>query len=324
MTKETSEDAGKAGLKEIAEWIQTLDTGGSVITLAYFFDENKDRHLSPDEFNHMLEKLGFEHLTEVGRDIFDVVDTDRDGRIDYFEFIRAINGVKSPYVEQIRKSTSPPTPIPFTFKSYSGIEVYVGENDPYSWRILIALKEIGLEYDTFVISQSERQSEVYLQKNPRGQTPTLIVDEIPIFESLAILKFLSETYPTSKLAVTLKEKSRLAKTLTRLSESEYLSKVASDARKLLTKKDEEDTKERSTIEKAVSDELIRWDEYIGAEGPYVVGKSVTLADVAIFPILAWFQHHFPSSLDEYQHLKKFYELFSGRLSVQETWPAGWR
>jgi len=323
---ESSEEVGKRALKEIAEWIKTLDTGGSVITVAYYFDENKDRNLSLDEFNHMLEKLGFKQLTDVGRDIFNIIDTDQNGKIDYFEFIRAINGVKSPAVEKIHITPKPTrTPSPIPLKSYTGIEVYVGENDLYSWRVLITLKEIGKEYDKIVVSRAELQSESYLQKNSRGQTPTLVVDEIPVFESIAIIKFLVDIYPTNKLAVPSTERVRFAKTLTRLSESDYLSKVTSDAMALTSKPGWEDFKdERAQVEKAVAEEFTRWNSYIGEEGPYVVGRSITLADVAVFPLFAWFYGNFPNVFDEFPKLKRFYELFSGRPSVQETWPEGFQ
>jgi len=324
---DSSEEVGKRALKEIAEWIKTLDTGGSVITVAYYFDENKDRNLSLDEFNHMLEKLGFKQLTEVGRDIFNIIDTDRNGKIDYFEFIRAINGVKSPAVETSYVTPKPPrAPSPIPLKSFTGIEVYVGENnDLYSWRVLITLKEIGKEFDKIVVPKAELQSEAYLQKNSRGQTPTLVVDEIPVYESIAIIKFLVDIYPSNKLAVPSTERVRFAKTLTRLAESEYLSKVTFDAIALTSKPEWEELKdERAQLEKAVAQEFTRWNSYIGEEGPYVVGRSITLADVAIFPLLAWFYVNSPNVFDEFPKLKRFYELFSGRPSVRETWPEGFQ
>jgi len=289
--------------------------------VAYYFDKNKDRDLSRTEFHNMLGKLGFEILSDLSDKIFNEIDTNGNGIVDYFEFIRAIkkatpsSTVRKPLdFDSIPKEKEQPK------RAFSGLEVYIGDADPFSWRISLALQELGLDYDEHVITKEELKSEKYLKINPRGQTPTLVANGVPVFESLAILLYLADTYP-KKSAVLPTERQRYAKTLTRLMETEYLAKAGADVHRLTSKPDWEDLKEeRVALDKALHTEFSRWENYLGEEGPYIVGKGITLADVAIFPILAWFNTRTPKPFEQYPKLKHFYELFAKRPTAQGTWP----
>nr|XP_016464808.1 PREDICTED: calcium-dependent protein kinase 13-like [Nicotiana tabacum] len=51
-----------------------------------FFDKDKNGYIEPDELRHALMEDGSEDCTNVANDIFQEVDTDKDGRISYDEF----------------------------------------------------------------------------------------------------------------------------------------------------------------------------------------------------------------------------------------------
>jgi glutathione S-transferase len=67
-------------------------------------------------------------------------------------------------------------------------------------RVHWALEEVGVPYDKVKLdlAKGEQKTPEYLAKNPNGKVPLLVVDGRPIFESLAILLYLGETYGVNK------------------------------------------------------------------------------------------------------------------------------
>jgi glutathione S-transferase len=63
-----------------------------------------------------------------------------------------------------------------------------------------ALLEIGAPYQTQLVDISRKDRGDYLQLNPRGQVPTLIVDDRAHVESAALLMLLAERHPAAGLA----------------------------------------------------------------------------------------------------------------------------
>jgi glutathione S-transferase len=66
----------------------------------------------------------------------------------------------------------------------------------------LTLLELGVPYGLEKVdfdSDAQRSAE-YLRLNPRGQVPTLIIDDKPYFESAALLMILAERHPEARLA----------------------------------------------------------------------------------------------------------------------------
>src|SRR5262245_24640277 len=63
-----------------------------------------------------------------------------------------------------------------------------------------AVEELGVPYEKVRIdlAAGEQRKPEYLALNPNGKVPLLVADGVPIFESLAILLFLGETYGADK------------------------------------------------------------------------------------------------------------------------------
>jgi glutathione S-transferase len=66
---------------------------------------------------------------------------------------------------------------------------------PQKVRVAMAEKGISCERVIIDLKAGEQRSPQYLQINPHGYVPTLVVDGIPIYESTAIIEYLEETYP---------------------------------------------------------------------------------------------------------------------------------
>jgi glutathione S-transferase len=66
---------------------------------------------------------------------------------------------------------------------------------------LIALEEIGVPFETSLLkfATGEHKSAEYLQVNPKGKVPTLMVDGRSLTENIAIASFLVRSFPQARL-----------------------------------------------------------------------------------------------------------------------------
>jgi glutathione S-transferase len=71
----------------------------------------------------------------------------------------------------------------------------------YSRRVLIALREKGIEADLVPVDMAKgaHRAPDYLALNPYGRVPTLVEDGLVLYESTAILDYLEATHPTPPL-----------------------------------------------------------------------------------------------------------------------------
>lgn len=67
-------------------------------------------------------------------------------------------------------------------------------------RVHWALEELGVPYEKVKLdlAAGNQKKPEYLAMNPNGKVPLLVVDGVPVFESLAILVYLGETYGVEK------------------------------------------------------------------------------------------------------------------------------
>ena len=67
-------------------------------------------------------------------------------------------------------------------------------------RVFWALEELGLPYDKVKVDlgAGEQRKPEYLAINPHGKVPALVVDGVPMFESLAMLLFLGERFGVAR------------------------------------------------------------------------------------------------------------------------------
>jgi glutathione S-transferase len=67
-------------------------------------------------------------------------------------------------------------------------------------RVFWALEELGLPYEKVKVdlAAGEHKTPEYLRLNPHGKVPALVVDGVPMFESLAMLLFLGERFGVAR------------------------------------------------------------------------------------------------------------------------------
>jgi len=70
-----------------------------------------------------------------------------------------------------------------------------------SWAPHLVLTEMGLDFDLVLVDRKteEQKTPAYLKLNPTGRIPTLVDDDLIIFESAAICLHLCDKHPNSNL-----------------------------------------------------------------------------------------------------------------------------
>jgi glutathione S-transferase len=167
------------------------------------------------------------------------------------------------------------------------ITFYCGSGSPFAWKVWLALEHKQLPYELKLLSFSaaDQKKPEFLAINPRGMVPALVDDDMRLYESNAIVEYLEDAYPERPLLPS----SHAARAQVRriLAETDlYLFDAVSRlVRETLFKpKGDGDPAEIARAKTDAAEQLARFEPY--AETPYLAGKDLTLADFAVYPVLA--------------------------------------
>lgn len=81
---------------------------------------------------------------------------------------------------------------------------------------------------------------------------------------------------------------------------------------------------RKRKKEELATELKLWEGYLNKmdAGSYLAGKNFSMADVMVFPNIAYV-FRFGLSAERYPRLSEYYSLLKDRPSIKTTWPAHW-
>ena len=158
-----------------------------------------------------------------------------------------------------------------------------------SWRVRIALnlKGVTVEHVAHHLRRGEQRGPAYLALNPQGLVPALELDDgTVLIQSLAIIEWLEETYPTPALLP--------AEPLARARVRAFALVVATDTHPLQNLKVLKELRSLGLSQEAVT----AWAAKANAAGleaceallsntpgPFCFGPSPTLADICLIPPL---------------------------------------
>lgn len=169
-------------------------------------------------------------------------------------------------------------------------KLYFISGSPPSWRVMLALtaKRIDFEAVRLTTDNQGNRTPEYLQINPRGQVPTLMIENQAIRESIAILAMLERLWPETPLFGRRHDEAAVIWT-TLLDFENNLMKAAGEIARTLFR--EQLDEKRSAIERAVDTliaELHTVDELLSKRA-YVCGDGLSAADIHLYPTLAWLE-----------------------------------
>ena len=165
------------------------------------------------------------------------------------------------------------------------LTLYWGSGSPVSWRAQLCLAFKGLAYESrrLDLGAKEHKSEWYLALNPRGTFPLLVDGEVKVRGSLAILSYLERKHPEPPLFGTTAEEcgriweciddheDGLGDTVQLLCRAIFRPKGDRSPEYLQPLLDKAET-QLAALEKALV-------------GPYLLGDTVTAADLVHYPTL---------------------------------------
>jgi glutathione S-transferase len=180
----------------------------------------------------------------------------------------------------------------------------------------IALREAGLPVELVKVDLAAKKTESgadFLAVNPKGQVPTLGLDDGEILTEVAVtLQYIADQAPATKLAPALgtRERYRLA---------EWLNYVATELHKGFGPLWKPNTPaEYKAIVKEIN--LAKQFAYLDkqfAGRDFLAGSSFTIADAYLFAILNWTKFH-QIDLGKYPNVQAFMERVAARPAVKQA------
>jgi glutathione S-transferase len=217
------------------------------------------------------------------------------------------------------------------------IELYWGSGSPFAWRVMLTLEVKGLDYQSKLLefSKGEHKTRAYLQLNPRGKVPTLKDGDYVVNESLAIMSYLDRKYPEPQLFGKTPEETGLIWRF--LTECEAYLVSASDkvVRPIFFGKGLDKVDEIQLGAQTVRQEFTQLNERLAGHD-WLVGESITAADIGVFPIIQLFlraaskdaAQPFDLGLlplaQHYPNLARWTARIEALPNYQRTYPPHWR
>lgn len=168
-----------------------------------------------------------------------------------------------------------------------------------------------LDFDTW-----EQKSPEYLKLNPNGVVPTLVIDGEPVYEAVALVLHLADTYPGAGLAPPLGtvQRAHYYQWLLHLANVVqpafrnwfYPTEAAGEA-------NSETTKEyaRHRIEACWD----RIDSHLARNGPWLLGETLSAADFHLTMLMRW-SRNMPKPATEWQQLAQLAARMKARPSFK--------
>jgi glutathione S-transferase len=158
----------------------------------------------------------------------------------------------------------------------------------------IALQEAGANYETVRLDfrSNDQRKQEYLAINPKGRVPALVTDEGILTETPAILAFVAQTFPQSRLAP-LDDAFAFARVQ---AFNSYLCATVhvAHAHRLRGYRwvDADDAAAIAAMQKKVPQSVAECFDLIEREmfvGPWVMGERFTICDPYLFTLAQWLE-----------------------------------
>lgn len=161
------------------------------------------------------------------------------------------------------------------------ITLYTSHSCPWAHRSQIALRELGLEFETVIVDLSVPRSPEYLKINPRGLVPALSYNGIVLTESAIVSQFLVDSHPSHLEKTSSEEGGALQRAKINFFVDTYFSKVNGLFFAALRASNEDKKKEAGVFVDTIIKEI---EPQLQDAAPFFGGASrLTLAEVSSWP-----------------------------------------
>jgi glutathione S-transferase len=204
------------------------------------------------------------------------------------------------------------------------MKLYYHPASPFARKALIAASLLGVELETQVVNlfAGEGQSPEFLRLNPQGKVPTLVDGDFSLWESNAVVQYLAGQTPGSPL-LPADAKGRADVLRWQFWESSSFAPacvvyVYENVLKPMLGRGEPDAEELSKGEEKFHRAAKLLDSHL-ATRPWLVGDTLTLADVSVAPVLMYAEAgKYP--LEGYPHITAWFDKIQQLPAWIETTP----
>jgi glutathione S-transferase len=167
------------------------------------------------------------------------------------------------------------------------IEIFWGSGSPFSWRVLLALQIKNIPYESKLLefSKGHHKTPEFVKLNPRSRVPVLREGDVSLYESLAILQYLEKKHPAPALFG--HSAAETGKIMQWVCECEnYLVPPVEELILPIYFGQLNDTNKEAVAaagQRALTELSHVEERYQG--GPYLLGDTVTAADLCVYPEL---------------------------------------
>lgn len=157
----------------------------------------------------------------------------------------------------------------------------------------IALEEAGATFTPMRIdfTASEQRSPAYLQINPKGRVPALVINDWALTENPAILQFVAQSYPDAKLWPTdLREQAKCLEWMAWLSSGVHVTyaHVRRAERYATSELAVADVRAKGTIStREIWGDVEKRMAALAESGPWIAGDQFTVVDGYAFVFWMW-------------------------------------
>ncbi|XP_070777384.1 glutathione S-transferase A-like [Enoplosus armatus] len=202
-----------------------------------------------------------------------------------------------------------------------------GSGSPPCWRVMIALEEKNLQgYNQKLLSfeKMEHKSKEVMDMNPRGQLPAFKHGNKVLNESYAACMYLESQFRSQGNKLIPDCPTEQARMYQHMFEGQTLTQKMADVI-YYNWKFPEGERHDSAVKRnreALSAEVKLWEGYLQASGPFLAGKNFSLADVTVYPAIAYL-YCYGLCEERYPKLAAYYNSLKVRPSIKASWPPTW-
>jgi glutathione S-transferase len=206
--------------------------------------------------------------------------------------------------------------------------VYGPNYSTYTRTARLALEEKGVDYKLEEVNflQGETQTPEYLARQPFAKVPAFTHDGFELFETVAIGRYVDETFPGPKLQPgDAKCRARMAQIISIIDSYGYGALIGA----VVWQRAVTPMLGGTTDEKAIAEAMPQVKRSVAAlealaddKGPFLCGPNLSLADLHLAPVMAYFSQtpEGKAALAGAPKLDRWWQQMSQRPSVAKTQP----
>lgn len=184
------------------------------------------------------------------------------------------------------------------------LSLYWISGSPPSWRVMLTLAVKKLSYQSILLDASKQQQKqaYYLNINPRGTVPTLMINDKSVRESLAIIRVLESIQPEPALfGHNWQETAKINQWIAEFNHF-FGKESALIARSLFRRQIESQKEQLVNSISMLQKELDTYIEILESNQAYLCGNNLTAADIIFFPVVMWLERAFSQNPQHSQEL----------------------